>query len=58
MKGRPANLPPPYLQRIWLDRTRVTDATAYPFCPPFLAEEFELEFKQNVVSTARLRIES
>ena len=48
MKGRPANLPPPYLQRIWLDRTRVTDATAYPFCLPFLTGEFELEFKRPI----------
>ncbi|HXX02763.1 MAG TPA: AAA family ATPase [Xanthobacteraceae bacterium] len=48
MKGRPVNLPPPYLRRIWLDRSRVTDATAYPFCLPFLTGGFELEFKQAV----------
>lgn len=48
MKGRPINLPSPYLRRIWLDRSRVADATAYPFCLPFLLGEFEVEFERPV----------
>src|SRR6201996_4039389 len=37
-------LPPPYLKRIWLDPTKVTDPAAYPLCLPFLKGAFELEF--------------
>jgi hypothetical protein len=38
------NLPAPYLRRIWLDSSRVTDPAAYPFCLPFLLNDFELSF--------------
>jgi predicted ATPase len=48
MKGRTVNLPAPYLKRVWLDRSRVPDAAAYPFCLPFLRGEFELEFEQPI----------
>jgi predicted ATPase len=41
---RAINLPAPYLRRVWLDRSLVTDPAAYPFCLPFLAKDFELGF--------------
>jgi predicted ATPase len=47
-KGRPINLPAPYLRRIWLDASLVADATAYPFCLPFLQKGFDLEFDHAV----------
>jgi len=48
MKGRLIKLPAPYLKRVWLDQSRVTDATAYPFCLPFLGNGFELDFEQPI----------
>jgi predicted ATPase len=47
-RNRSINLPAPYLRRVWLDAGRVTDATAYPFCLPFLLGDFELEFDRAV----------
>jgi predicted ATPase len=47
-RTRPINLPAPYLKRVWLDPTRVSDKTAYPFCLPFLRDEFALEFDHAV----------
>src|SRR5436190_17416050 len=47
-RNRPINLPAPYLRRLWLDPERVTDPTAYPFCLPFLRQEFELNFDQPI----------
>jgi predicted ATPase len=46
-KRRPINLPAPYLKRIWLDKSRVPDASAYPFCLPLFRSEFELAFEQS-----------
>ncbi|MBI5263153.1 MAG: AAA family ATPase [Bradyrhizobium sp.] len=45
-RGRSRNirLPAPYLRRVWLDRSRVEDWEAYPFCLPFFRDEFELSF--------------
>ena len=43
-RNRTINLPAPYLRRIWLDPSRVPDRDAYPFCLPFLRDEFELSF--------------
>jgi len=37
-------MPAPYLRRIWLDPSRIEDRAAYPFCLPFLHDEFELSF--------------
>jgi len=37
-------MPAPYLRRIWIDAARVPDPDAYPFCLPFLRNEFELSF--------------
>src|SRR5580658_231198 len=48
MKGRPIRLPAPYLKRVWLDRSRVPDAAAYPFCLPVLSEGFELDFDHAI----------
>jgi predicted ATPase len=47
-KKRNINLPAPYLRRIWLDQSRVGNASAYPFCLPFLRKDFELEFDQAI----------
>jgi predicted ATPase len=42
-------LPAPYLKRLWLDRSRVDDWSAYPFCLPIFKEtEFELAFPRAV----------
>ncbi len=48
MKGRPIRLPAPYLKRVWLDQSRVPDATAYPYCLPFLNNGFELDFDHAI----------
>jgi predicted ATPase len=45
---RTTKLPAPYLKRVWLDPARVTDASAYPFCLPFLKDGFELEFDHAI----------
>jgi predicted ATPase len=47
-RNRPINLPAPYLKRVWLDATRVTDSAAYPFCLPFLQGDFELNFDRAI----------
>ena len=47
-RQRPINLPAPYLKRVWLDRSRVPDAEAYPFCLPLFRPDFELEFKRPI----------
>jgi predicted ATPase len=48
MKNRPNRLPPPYLKRVWLDQSRVTNAAAYPFCLPFLSDGFEFDFDRSI----------
>src|SRR4051812_5274636 len=47
-KNRVINLPAPYLRRVWLDPTRVTDAMAYPFCLPLFRHAFELAFDRPI----------
>jgi predicted ATPase len=47
-RNRPINLPAPYLKRVWLDATRVTDPAAYPFCLPFLQGDFEINFDHAI----------
>jgi predicted ATPase len=47
-RNRPINLPAPYLRRIWLDATHVTDRAAYPFCLPFLHDDFELSLDRPI----------
>lgn len=47
-RNRSIDLPAPYLRRVWLDPSRVADPAAYPFCLPFLLNEFELSFDRAV----------
>jgi predicted ATPase len=41
-------MPAPYLRRIWIDAARVPDPDAYPFCLPFLRNEFELSLDRAI----------
>ena len=41
-------MPAPYLRRIWLDPSRIDDRAAYPFCLPFLQDDFELSFDRPI----------
>ena len=45
---RTIRLPAPYLRRLWLDPDRVADRKAYPFCLPFLRDDFELSFDRCI----------
>src|SRR5450631_4534725 len=45
---RTIRLPAPYLRRLWLDPDRVADRKAYPFCLPFLRDDFELSFDRAI----------
>lgn len=47
-KQREIRLPAPYLKRLWLDPSRIPDRTAYPFCLPFLQDDFELRFSHAI----------
>jgi predicted ATPase len=47
-RNRPINMPAPYLKRVWLDASRVSDPAAYPFCLPFLQGDFELTFDHAI----------
>ena len=47
-KRRPTKLPAPYLKRVWLDKARVGDASAYPFCLPLFRAEFALDFERPI----------
>jgi predicted ATPase len=47
-RNRTINLPAPYLKRIWFDPSRVADRSAYPFCLPFLQDDFELSFDRAI----------
>jgi predicted ATPase len=47
-RNRTINMPAPYLQRVWLDPSRIEDRKAYPFCLPFLRDDFELTLDQPV----------
>jgi predicted ATPase len=47
-RNRPINLPAPYLKRLWLDFLRIADRKAYPFCLPFLGDNFELSFDRSI----------
>jgi predicted ATPase len=47
-RNRTINLPAPYLRRVWLDPSRITDRAAYPFCLPFLHDDFELSFDRSI----------
>jgi predicted ATPase len=45
-------MPAPYLRRIWLDPSRIGDRAAYPFCLPFLRDEFDLNFDRSITIIA------
>ena len=47
-RNRDIRMPAPYLRRIWLDPSRVPDQEAYPFCLPFLRDDFELSFDRPI----------
>src|SRR5712692_2478823 len=47
-RNRTINLPAPYLRRIWLDPSRIANRAAYPFCLPFLLDDFELSFDRSI----------
>jgi predicted ATPase len=47
-RNRPINLPAPYLKRIWLEPSRITNREAYPFCLPLLQDDFELSFNKAI----------
>src|SRR6201996_5668095 len=47
-RNRDINLPAPYLKRVWIDAARVPDREAYPFCLPFLGDEFSLSFERAI----------
>src|ERR1700757_1559011 len=47
-KKRDINLPAPYLKQLWLDPASIPDRDAYPFCLPFLHDDFELRFDRAI----------
>src|SRR5712671_1177523 len=51
-RNRTINMPAPYLRRVWLDASLVTDRAAYPFCLPFLRDAFELDFDRPITIIA------
>jgi predicted ATPase len=51
-RNRTIDLPAPYLKRLWLDSSRVPDRAAYPFCLPFLRDDFELSFDRPITIIA------
>jgi predicted ATPase len=51
-RNRTIRMPAPYLRRVWLDPSRVPDREAYPFCLPFLHDEFELSFDRSITIIA------
>ena len=47
-RKRTIEMPAPYLRRVWLDPSRIADRAAYPFCLPFLRDDFELSFDRPI----------
>lgn len=47
-RARTINLPAPYLRRLWLERDKVSDPAAYPFCLPFLQKDFGVIFDRAI----------
>jgi predicted ATPase len=45
---RVINLPAPYLRRVWLESSLVTDADIYPFCLPLFRQGFDLDFDHAI----------
>ena len=51
-RNRVIRMPAPYLRRIWLEPSRIADRAAYPFCLPFLHDDFELSFDRSITIIA------
>jgi len=51
-RNRKIDMPAPYLRRIWLDPSRIGDRAAYPFCLPFLQDDFDLNFDRSITIIA------
>src|SRR6202012_6115440 len=51
-RNRDVNLPAPYLKRIWIYPERIPDREAYPFCLPFLHDDFSLSFDRAITIIA------
>src|SRR5580704_17732720 len=51
-RNRTINMPAPYLTRIWLEPSRIADRKAYPFCLPFLQDDFELSLDRPITIIA------
>ena len=51
-RNRTIDMPAPYLRRVWLDPALVTDRAAYPFCLPFLRDEFEISLDRPITIIA------
>src|ERR1700748_3061264 len=51
-RTRDVNLPAPYLKRVWIDPARVPDRETYPFCLPFLHDDFSLTFDRAITIIA------
>jgi predicted ATPase len=47
-RNRTINMPAPYLRQVWLDPAGIADRAAYPFCLPFLRDDFELSFDRPI----------
>jgi predicted ATPase len=47
-KQRISKLPAPFLKRVWLDESKITDRAAYPFCLPIFQSGFELAFDHAI----------
>jgi predicted ATPase len=51
-RNRPIDLPARYLRRVGLEPARIADRAAYPFCLPFLHDDFELSFDRSITIIA------
>ena len=47
-RNRTIDMPAPYLRRVWLDPSGIADRAAYPFCLPYLQDDFELSFDRSI----------
>src|SRR3954453_22233666 len=47
-RNRPIALPAPYLRRLWLDETCISERDSYPFCLPIFAKGFDLSFDSAI----------
>src|SRR4051812_47555034 len=47
-RNRPIALPAPYLRRLWLDATGISERDSYPFCLPIFAKGFDLAFDHPI----------